>query len=467
MHIGSRSAMMTALRASFPRKATKILMKPVVIKVLRIFSASVVGKLCHLAVSILAARLLLPEGFGAFAFALGASFLGARIAGLGWPDLAQKLLPKYRSLADWSRFRGVLLSAIFLVMFGGLTVSAGFLILSDVVGLESELRPGLTFSVLLTPLIALRLLSKNLLAAQGKATYGVILDETLPPAFMLMAATASLFNFIGVNLNTFLMSYALGSLLSVVIAFFTVVKGAPGGVFGPVHIGDLRSWSSNATSNLMGNISRLATNRSDVIFLAPLANLSEVGLYAAALRLTYAQTTPSSALSSFYTAKMSESLAKQNYKDLNLIFRYSVFYSGAAAVPFALAFFFFGQAIVDLVYGAEFSSASTILALLGLSQFMAAMVIPMSAVLMMSDNEITYGRVSIAAFLTSAAVNFFLIPIYGALGAAVATLTSTCLLTCLLAAASYRVLRALREKQVDSLTEQTERKSETSRPEPK
>lgn len=418
-------------------------MNPLVNKVLRILGASVTGKLCHLAVSIIAARVLLPEGFGAFAFALGASFLGARIAGLGWPDLAQKLLPKYRSSADWSRFRGALLSSILLVILGSLIVGAGLLALANAVGLESELRPGLIYAVALTPLIALRILSKNLLAALDKATHGVVLDETLPPVFMLIAATASFLDLIPSSLATFLISYAAGSLFSVVLAILIASRSIPKEVFDVPHITELKPWISKASSNLLGNISRLATNRSDVIFLAPLASLSEVGLYAAALRLTYAQTTPSSALSSFYTAKMSESLAAQNYKDLNSVFRNSVFYSGAAALPVTLVFFFFGHAILDVIYGDDFVNAAMILTILGLSQLLAATVIPMSALLMMSDKESTYGKASVIAFLNSAVTNVILIPIYGATGAAMATLASICLLAALLAFACFRVLKSL------------------------
>ena len=431
-------------------------MNPLIKKVLRIFSASVIGKLCHLAVSIVAARVLLPEGFGAFAFALGASFLGARVASLGWPDLVQKLLPKYRASADWPRFRGALISSIVLVILGGLVVSAGFLVLADVVGVESGLRPGLIFAVLLTPLIALRVLSKNLLAALDQATRGVILDETLPPVFMLMAAAALLFNVIEVSLDAFLLSYALGSLVSILIAVVVAARAVPREARGAPLITDLPSWTLKASSNLIGNTSRLATNRSDVVFLAPLASLSEVGLYAAALRLTYAQTTPSSALSSFYTAKISSSLAAQKQEDVNYALRYSIFYSGVAALPFTFAFVFFGKAILDLMYGADFVNATIILAILGISQLLAAIIIPMSALLMMSGNESAYGKISVIAFLSSAATNIMLIPIYGALGAAIATLTSTCLLTTCLAVACFRVLKSLTEE--PSGTSKTQRK---------
>ena len=417
-------------------------MNPLISKILRIFSASVVGKVCHLAVSIVAARLLLPEGFGAFAFALGASFLGARIAGLGWPDLSQNLLPKYRSSADWQRFRGALLSSILLVLLGGVIVSTVFFTLANVVDLKSELRPGLMFASVLTPLIALRILFKNLLAALGKATHGVILDEALPPAVMLLTAVASLFQASEVNLETLLLSYAAGSLGSVLVGLLLAARAIPREAYDASSTTELRSWGFKAGSNLIGNISRLATNRSDVIFLAPLASLGEVGLYSAALRLTYAQTTPSSALSSFYTAKISESLATKSYENASSVFRYSVLYSGAAALPFSIAFFFFGKAILDVIYGESFINAALILTILGVSQLLSAMVIPMSALLMMSDEERTYGKVSIIAFLTSALANVILIPIYGATGAAAATLLATSLLSALLASACFRVLKS-------------------------
>jgi len=52
----------------------------------------------------------------------------------------------------------------------------------------------------------------------------------------------------------------------------------------------MRSWMLIALPALVGMSAKLIMNRTDVVMLAPLANLEEVANYGVALRVTFVQT---------------------------------------------------------------------------------------------------------------------------------------------------------------------------------
>ena len=75
------------------------------------FAVAFAGRLMQLAMAVLAARLLLPEGYGIFTFAFGVGLLGGRIGALGWPMLMNRFIPRYTVDQKWGLLRGFVRAA--------------------------------------------------------------------------------------------------------------------------------------------------------------------------------------------------------------------------------------------------------------------------------------------------------------------------------------------------------------------
>ena len=75
------------------------------------FAASFAGRIAKVAMGVLLARQLSPDGYGAFAFAVGSGQILARVGALGWPTLMARFVPRYCSESDWGKLRGLIRTA--------------------------------------------------------------------------------------------------------------------------------------------------------------------------------------------------------------------------------------------------------------------------------------------------------------------------------------------------------------------
>ena len=70
--------------------------------------AGLLSRLLVLAMTIILARQLSPDGYGIFIFATGTAALAAQCAGLGWPALMSRLIPTFRIQENWPALRALL-----------------------------------------------------------------------------------------------------------------------------------------------------------------------------------------------------------------------------------------------------------------------------------------------------------------------------------------------------------------------
>ena len=76
------------------------------------------------------------------------------------------------------------------------------------------------------------------------------------------------------------------------------------------------------------------------------------------------------------------------------------------------------------IFGPEFVTAAYCLILLSLGKMFSAISGSVGTLLQMSGNQIYFQNVLIAAAVLNVVLNYFLIPIYGLIGAAIASMVS-------------------------------------------
>jgi O-antigen/teichoic acid export membrane protein len=173
---------------------------------------------------------------------------------------------------------------------------------------------------------------------------------------------------------------------------------------------------------------KLFLSKTDILMLAPLAGLEPVGQYGAALRLTYVQTTPMVVLATALTPALSAALSAGDLIRARQLYHLGLAAALVCSAPFAALFSFAPLPVLDLILGAAYRPAAPVLAVLGLAQMAAAVGIVTSAVLLMGGRERIFGALTLGALAGNVGLNLILIPAFGALGAALATLAATCLL---------------------------------------
>jgi len=107
-------------------------------------------------------------------------------------------------------------------------------------------------------------------------------------------------------------------------------------------------------------------------------------------------------------------------------------------LPVAAVFIAFGEPILHLVFGHEYTPAATPLAILAIGQFASAFFGSVAFLLNMTGHENDTARGVTLAAMTNIVLKLFLIPTLGAVGAAMATATSLALWNLLLLSAVRR-----------------------------
>ena len=397
--------------------------------------------------AVLAARILLPAGFGAFTFALGVGRLGGRLGGLGWPTLINRFLPKYRLAEDWGNLRGLLRSAHFTVAAGACIIFFICIFLSALVGPDDPLHQGLIFGAMLIPIMAFRSLYRNTLAALREPQVGIFIDEFLPPVTMALV----LVFFLGTTFppEHAIALYIIASAMAVLFGGLWIRNKLPSKAKGAnPNYTMIWNWMGTALPALVGMSAQLLMSKTDVLMLAPLGTFEDVGRYSAALRATYVQTAAVVVLSTVITARISEAFAAGRDRHGRRLFVGALIFALSCSLPFCILLIYFDSWVMETFFGSSYEAGASVLSILAISQVGAAINIPATSFMLMTGRQSIFGIVTVGALLINILANFALIPEYGAVGAAFATtasvlfLTSSELLICYLIVRSGRFSEA-------------------------
>jgi O-antigen/teichoic acid export membrane protein len=390
------------------------------------FAISLAARFAQLGMTVMAARVLAPEGFGAFTFALGGGLIGGRLGGLGWPTLLQRFVPRYRVDEDWAHLAGLWRAAQGIVGIATLIGAALLALLALGLGSDHKLYDGLLLGALVLPAMGFRALLRNMLAALHRPQNGILLDEMIPP--VIMCAGLALLWGGGLTPAAAMLIYTGGSVLAVLAGFLWVRRHIPPETADQTPRYSLRHWMKTALPALVGMSSKLLMNKTDVLMLAPLAVLSEVGLYGAALRVTYLLTAPMTVLSTVLTARISTAIAQGKIQQAKRLLFGALGFATLYAAPVALALVLFAAPVMGWLFGADYTPGGPVLAVLALAQLGAALNMATTNFILMSGRQKAFGQMTTAALVVNLLANLALIPSFGALGAAMGTALSIWLL---------------------------------------
>jgi O-antigen/teichoic acid export membrane protein len=163
--------------------------------------------------------------------------------------------------------------------------------------------------------------------------------------------------------------------------------------------------------------------RLDQILLFELSGADEVGRYAVAVRFTEALSVLPEALmmTVFPLLASSQRSAPERFRET---YRLSLKYLSAVILPVALVLTLTRDGLIDVIFGAAYRSSGMPLVILGWGMFFAYTgAVYLNLFIVQALHRLML-LVSLVALVVNVAVNLWLIPTYGAVGAAVATVAA-------------------------------------------
>lgn len=248
--------------------------------------------------------------------------------------------------------------------------------------------------------------------------FSTFIEDIFPAAALLL--TALLFTVLwhgGLKGGTF--SLIATYLMGVVSALFTLTRLYPG-VFRPVNwvnklFRDLSVFSFPAT---VASILMLLLQWITRLILGYLRPEADVGIYQAAHQIATLPAIILIAISTVFLPIIAQLVHDRQFERLNELYKITTKWSLYLSLPVILVICFFPKEWLILLFGTAYSEGDKVLVLIALSQLINAGTGAVAFLYLMLDKQKSLIWIHVAALLLIILLNFWLIPLWGATGAA-------------------------------------------------
>jgi len=371
-----------------------------------------------LLVGVWVARYLGPEQFGLMSYALAITALFGSIAALGLPGII------VRDLLQKPEKAGVTLGTAFLLQLLG-----GLLAFLFSIAAISILRPADELSRMMVAILGFVWVFKASdvvkywFESQVKSKYVVWIENGV---FIFLAATRLALVISEAPIIAFLWAALAEAALTAFFLLRIYSRKAAALSCWQASLSEAKSLLNESWPLILASVASIINMRMDQIMLGTMVDDSVVGNYSAAVRLAEVWLMfPGIIGASVYPAIIAAKLQSE------IQYRYRILQitkiMAACVIPMAIIISLLSDRITNLIYGQQFSSAGQYLAIYiwtGVPYLIFFVLNQMLHIEGLLKNVIA---VSIFTVLVNLLLNYILIPRFGGVGAAFATLTTTSL----------------------------------------
>lgn len=392
------------------------------------------GAALSLAVSIVLARLLGAEGFGVYAYCLAIVSLLAIPSQFGAGTVLVRFVAAYERQRQWGLVRGLLSWANQFVLASSVVLAAITAVVF--IGYPGLMPSGeastLWLALVLLPVLALGELRAAALRGFRRFAKGQLPEMILRPGgLLLIVFLMTAFSF-PLGPRDAMLAYIVACLIAFGFGVWWLWRAVPA-----------QSWASNPEretgkwARAMGVLSltqggRVALSRVDLVFVGSLAGAEAAGVYRVATSLVGLVGFTLSAFNSVVGPYFSGFHVNDQHDRIKRLMLASAVAAGGFAVPIVLALYFWGEALIQIIYGADFVYAYVPLLILCVGQLVNAATGTVGTLTSMIGRE-RWALVAVATSLAVAIPGYlYAVPKMGAIGAAAVTASALILLNSIL-----------------------------------
>lgn len=356
---------------------------------------------------------LVALGFSLFMFTSIFGRLGADI----------NLVRFYASESNWMENEGlfyrVLLKsfAISCILAGILYLFKGFF--ASTLFNKPQLEPYVVWVAITIPLWNIAMVCAGLLRAKQKNNWFAFLNSPGRFLFSLLAFLV-LWAIVDNPINA-IKAHFYGVLVLALLALVVSVKT----MNGLSLKSKANSWSflKEAFPMMLSATMIIFLGWMDTFVLGIYETDSVVGIYSVALKIAALTSLSLQAINSILAPKVAKNYQEGNTQQFKKLIRFSThlnFYITVCVVSIIIVF----HGSILALFGNEFVSGSTILVFLCIGQLINSLSGSVGLILQMTGHQKVYQNIILMALVINLILNFVLTPIYGAIGAATATVVS-------------------------------------------
>lgn len=410
-------------------------------------AVKVVAVALSLAMTIVLARVLGPSGYGVYSFVFALIALLSAPAQLGFPPLLVRETARAQVENAWGRMRALwrwtttmsILSSLLIIVI----VSASVFTVSTRLGptLSSTLLAG----AIVIPFLALANARSAALRGLRHVLIGQIPDSVLRPALLIvLVGVLAVLSPQPVRPEAAMSLHATACAIAFLFAHLVLQRIAPVQVkVKPPLEYDLHSWIRASIPLALIEGFQLINSNTDIVILGLFRTSDEVGIYRVASSGCLAVGFGLAAVKLVVAPYIARIYRQQDHRRLKQLVAWSSWGALLFAIPIFATFLLFGETILRVLVGNDFVSAATPLAILSAGQLINAAFGCVGVLLSMTGHERDTLRGFSWSVLANIILNFILVPTYGSVGAACATMISVITWNLVLAHFAYRRLNII------------------------
>ena len=382
----------------------------------------ILGAVAQFGFSVLVARWFGAKGFGVYALALSIVLIASAFGRWGLDVAALKFISVYKDKNEGEKIKKIFNKSAILILAISIVVSVLLFLqapwLSTFFSNESQLMDLLTIMILsILPFSLLNLLAESLRAINKIGAF-VLTQGLLVP--VISVALLILFHILGSGLIGAAHSFVISTCIVFLIASFLWKRNsnfeynASGTDNSGVSFGGLLK---TASPMAWVGIASVGMSINETLILGVFHSAEEVGIYAAALRLSLLLNFIIIAFDSTLAPKFAALGHGNSLSKIPFLVRSSALLMFLLASPLLLLFIIFPGFALQ-VFSPEFTTGANALIILTLGQVINIGVGPVRLLLLMTGHENILKYLVLFSLLTSFVSGLLLIPFFGVVGAA-------------------------------------------------
>lgn len=376
--------------------------------------------------AIILARLLGANGYGVYNEVLAIVGICIPFAVLGTDFLFMRFVSAYSVKKEHGLLKGLLNTGIRIVILtSGIICLLLFISALTLSILSEQFRYGLALGAVLVPLLSLLGIMQSALQGLKKIALSQISINIVRPLTTITIVLALSF-FITITSTIALIVLVFATIISLAVSIIFVYRLISPKICDIHPVYKQKYWLKTAVPLLLLSSAYMLISYTDILMVGGIINSTAAGIYAASAKIATIVLFGMSAVGTIFGPLVAELYHLKKLEEIKQLIHKSILLSLAFALPVALLLII-GQKQILALFGAEFGAGSTALIILVLGQLFNASTGPIAFVLTMTGYQKYAAKIFWFAAGGNILLNIILIPAFGIVGAAIASMTTTLL----------------------------------------
>lgn len=388
--------------------------------------ASLVGKGIKFATEVMLGRTLGPDRYGVYILGLSVLMVLIHFSSLGLKTGMLRFGAGYFALKEYSKFRSCLKFSLWVVIGGGLAVGLGLAFLggylADRIFNDGRLRVVFYLVAIGLPAYGAMWVVTQAIRAQKKIGFYAGLENIGQPLFFfILVSIGVLFGLtLRFTLSVFIISLVGVAFIGLIVLLRSSLFQSQGELLKKGSDYEPKRWLSYSMPLIIVGVSYMLLHETDRIMLGYFLDTKAVGVYNAAARLAYLTAIFVNSFAGIFSPMAAGFHQKNERGKIRVLLVITTRWILILTLPIASLLIMFPKFFLGW-FGSQYTVATLPLSILVLAYITSSGTGNTGALLKMIDRQNVEVMNTVGVMVLNIILNVLLIPLYGILGAAMAT----------------------------------------------